>query len=55
LSQAGLAARGLGEEVHLAPLTDSLASGQVQADRLLAAYEGAWGGSLEAVYEATSL
>jgi glutamate--cysteine ligase len=48
-------ARGLGEEVHLVPLVESIATGKVQADRLLAAYEGVWGGSLNPVYEATSL
>ncbi|MFM2390876.1 MAG: hypothetical protein RLZZ437_2431, partial [Pseudomonadota bacterium] len=55
LSQAGLAARGLGEEVYLAPMVDSVATGQVQADRLLDAYNGAWGGSLAPVYAATRL
>jgi glutamate--cysteine ligase len=55
LSQAGLAARGLGEEVHLAPLVDSLKTGETQADRLLALYQGAWGQSLDPIYEAVSL
>ncbi len=55
LSQAGLAARGLGEEVYLAPLVESLATGQVQADRLLARYQGEWGGSLTPLYDAVSL
>jgi glutamate--cysteine ligase len=52
LSHAGLAARGLGEERLLAPLMQSLGSGQVQADRLLAAYHGEWGGSLAPLYQA---
>ncbi len=37
LSAQGLAARGFGEEAHLAPLQASLATGLVQADRYLAA------------------
>ncbi len=55
LSQAGLAARGLGEEMYLAPLVGSLAAGQVQADRWLSLYHGDWGGRLDPVYEASSL
>ena len=55
LSHAGLAARGLGEEALLAPLVESLASGDVQADRLLARYNGEWRGDLGQVYAATSL
>jgi glutamate--cysteine ligase len=39
LSHRGLAARGLGEEALLAPLQESLASGEVQADRLLSTWE----------------
>jgi gamma-glutamylcysteine synthetase len=35
-------------------LADSVARGQVQADRLLAQYHGAWGGRLDPVYEAVS-
>ncbi|MBD3765116.1 MAG: glutamate--cysteine ligase [Rhodobacterales bacterium] len=55
IAAAGLAARGLGEEIHLDPLRDSLARGQVQADRWLELYHGAWGGSLEPLYAASSL
>ena len=55
LSQAGLAARGLGEEAHLAPLMESLASGKTQADRYLAAWEGEWQGSLAPLYRAAAL
>ncbi len=52
LSQGGLRARaraGAGhadEAVYLDVLADSVARGEVQADRLLALYHGAWGGSL---------
>jgi glutamate--cysteine ligase len=55
LSHAGLAARGLGEEVQLQPLVESLKTGEVQADRWLSLYHGAWGGSLLPMYEASSL
>ncbi len=55
LSHAGLAARGLGEEVQLHPLVESLKTGEVQADRWLSLYHGAWGGSLLPMYEASSL
>jgi glutamate--cysteine ligase len=55
LSQAGLAARGLGEEVYLAPLVASIKSGAVQADRWLALYQGSWGGDLARLYPAASL
>jgi len=55
LAQAGLAARGLGEEVYLAPLVASLQAGGVQADRWLSQYHGDWHGSLTPIYEASSL
>ena len=55
LSRAGLVARGLGEEVHLAPLQAIIASGRTRADDLLAAYEGDWGGDIGRVYEACRL
>ena len=60
LSQAGLRARaragnGQADEAgYLDVLVDSLAAEAVQADRLLALYEGAWGRSLTPVYEAVS-
>ena len=44
ISEAGLKARGLGEEVYLAPLQEIVASGQTQAERMLALFHGAWGG-----------
>jgi glutamate--cysteine ligase len=55
LSHAGLTARGLGEEVHLAPVVQSVASGITQADRWLSLYHGDWGGDLSRIYEASSL
>ena len=44
IARDGLRARGLGEEVYLAPLDEIVASGLTQADRLLNLYERAWGG-----------
>jgi glutamate--cysteine ligase len=55
LSQAGLKARGLGEEIYLTPLVQSLKSGTTQADRWLRDYHGPWAGSLTPIYEASSL
>ena len=55
LSEAGLKARGLGEERWLSPLVDSVQSGKVQADRLLDLYENEWRGDLTQVYPATAL
>jgi glutamate--cysteine ligase len=60
LAQAGLRARaragnGQADEAgYLDVLADSVARGQVQADRLLALYEGGWGRSLTPLYEAVS-
>jgi glutamate--cysteine ligase len=55
LSEAGLRARGMGEEVFLSPLAEEVATGQTRADRLLALYDGAWHGELTPVYEACRL
>ena len=55
LSHAGLAARGMGEERHLAPLVGNLKTGKVQADRWLDLYRGEWGGDLAPIYAASSL
>ena len=55
LSQAGLAARGLGEERYLAPLVASVATGETQADRWLRLCTGEWRGSLAPIYAASSL
>ncbi len=60
LSRAGLRARaraGNGqadESGYLDVLADSVERGEVQADRLLALYNGAWGGRLEPLYGAVS-
>ncbi len=55
LSHAGLVARGLGEERHLAPLVESLKSGKVQADRWLDRFNGDWQGDLTRIYSEASL
>ncbi len=55
LSHAGLAARGLGEEIYLAPVVASVKSGTTQADRWLSLYHGEWSGDLSRIYEASSL
>ncbi len=55
LSHAGLAARGQGEERHLAPLVESLKSGKVQADRWLERYKGDWQGDLRRIYSEAAL
>ena len=44
IARDGLRARGLGEDVYLAPLDEIVASGLTQADRLLQLYERAWHG-----------
>ncbi len=55
LSHAGLVARGLGEEVLLAPLARNLDSGKVQADRWLDRYHGEWAGDLTRIYDEAAL
>lgn len=50
IARDGLKARGLGEEVYLAPLDEIVASGLTQAERWLARYEGAWGGDATRVF-----
>jgi glutamate--cysteine ligase len=55
LSHAGLAARGLDEERHLAPLMQTLATGKTQADRWLELYHSDWKGDLTPIYAASSL
>jgi len=51
ISEAGLRARGLGEERYLAPMQESLTAG-TQADRLLARFGT---GDLTGIYDAVSL
>ncbi len=55
LSHAGLAVRGMNEQTYLRPLVESLAAENVQADRWLELYKGAWKGDLTPIYQAASL
>jgi glutamate--cysteine ligase len=52
LSDAGLRARGHGEESYIAPLHGKVARGRVIADDLIDLYRGDWGGDLTRVYDA---
>ena len=57
IADAGLAARarlnGAGdtEQGFLGPLREIVASGMTTADRLLALYNGSWGGDISRIYE----
>ncbi|MBX6373812.1 MAG: glutamate--cysteine ligase [Acetobacteraceae bacterium] len=51
IARDGLKARGLGEELYLAPLDEIVASGLTRADRWLARYHGAWRGDVRRVFE----
>ena len=51
LSEAGLVARGQGEEAFLAPLHDSARTGDTPADRLLKMYYGDWDETLAPIYD----
>jgi glutamate--cysteine ligase len=55
IARDGLRARGLGEEVYLAPLDEIVASGLTQADRWLHLYERAWGGDAGRVLAAAEV
>ncbi|MDP3862430.1 MAG: glutamate--cysteine ligase [Phaeovulum sp.] len=60
ISRVGLAARGriaggADESRFLDVLDEDIATGQVQADRLLARYHGEWHGDLSHIYAATRL
>ncbi|WP_137181102.1 glutamate--cysteine ligase [Roseomonas sp. AR75] len=50
ISRDGLRARGLGEEVYLAPLEEIAASGMTQAERWLQRYDRAWGGDVSRIF-----
>ena len=54
IAEAGLRARGRGEEGYLAPLQANLAERAVQADRWLSLYHGQWAGDLTPLYAAAS-
>lgn len=50
ISREGLRARGLGEEVYLAPLSEIADSGLTQAQRWLQRYDTAWGGDVSRIF-----
>ncbi|SFK21603.1 glutamate--cysteine ligase [Falsiroseomonas stagni] len=50
IARDGLKARGLGEEVYLAPLEEIAASGMTQAQRWLQRYETAWRGDASRIF-----
>ena len=50
IARDGLRARGLGEEVYLAPLEEIAASGITQAERWLARAERGWGGDVGRIF-----
>jgi glutamate--cysteine ligase len=50
IAREGLKARGLGEEVYLAPLEEIAASGLTQAERWLSRHERAWGGEAGRIF-----
>jgi len=53
IARDGLKARGMGEDVYLAPLDEIVASGKTQADRLLDLFHGAWKGDAGKALTAT--
>lgn len=54
-ARARLSPEGVDETVFLAPLKESVATGQVQADRLLERYYGAWQQDMSRIYADRSL
>ncbi|NKC29464.1 glutamate--cysteine ligase [Falsiroseomonas selenitidurans] len=50
ISRQGLRARGLGEEVYLAPLEEIAESGLTQAERWLQRYETSWAGDVRRIF-----
>ncbi|MBO1075088.1 glutamate--cysteine ligase [Roseomonas marmotae] len=50
ISRDGLRARGLGEEVYLAPLEEIVATGETQADRWLRRCAEEWGGDVSRIF-----
>ena len=50
IAHEGLRARGLGEEVYLAPLEEIATTGLTQAERWLARNDSAWGGDVSRIF-----
>ena len=55
IARRGLIARGLGEEVYLAPLEEIVAKGRTQASHWLERCDQAWGGDVRRVFEDAAL
>ena len=55
IAHRGLRARGLGEEVYLAPLEEIVATGRTQADYWLTRCAQAWGGDVRRVFAEAAL
>lgn len=55
IAKRGLLARGLGEEVYLAPLEEIAASGRSLADRWLERAAGSWGGEVARIFAEAAL
>ena len=51
VAREGLKRRGLGEEVFLAPLEETLALGKTPAERWLDKYNGEWAGDLSRIFD----
>lgn len=55
LRRARMNEKGQDETRALAPLMEIARTGRTEADRLLAAYEGPWGGNIDRLFEAEAL
>jgi glutamate--cysteine ligase len=50
-AREGLKSRGLGEEIYLAPLEETLSLGKTPAERWLDKYHGEWNGDLTRIFD----
>ncbi|CAI9120675.1 glutamate--cysteine ligase [Brytella acorum] len=55
IAEEGLRARGLGEEIYLAPLHEIAAGGPTQAEHWLGLYNGAWNRDVRPIFEAAAI
>ncbi len=55
IARDGLRARGLGEEILLAPLEDIVGGAPAQADQWLGLYHGEWGGDVTRIFVAAEV
>ena len=51
IAREGLKRRGLGEEIYLAPLDETLALNKTPAERWLDKYHGEWGGDIGRIFD----